>query len=261
MSLALEVRDLSFRTGGKDVLRGVSFSAESGDYLSIIGPNGAGKTTLLKCVLRLHSGWTGEILIHGRRSLDYSRRELARTVSYVPQSEGQYCPFSALEFILMSRYPYGGPFSSLSREDRRAAGEAMALTGTEDLARRLLSSLSGGERQKVYIAAAMAQEAPIMLLDEPTTFLDPRHQAEVHSALGRLNREKGVTVVSVTHDVNGAVQHGAKAAALKEGRVVFDGTIEELTAGLALEEVYGVPFIRAPHPASNRPLLVPMERK
>ncbi|OHB70595.1 MAG: ABC transporter ATP-binding protein, partial [Planctomycetes bacterium RBG_13_63_9] len=200
----IRVRDFSFRMGRKEILRDVSFDVCEGEYLAIVGPNGAGKTTLVKCLDRILVGGTGRIEICGRPLAAYRRRELARLISYVPQADGRVFPFPVEQFVLMGRYPYLTPFSAVSKEDRAVVRRAMQQTGTSEFADRLLGTLSGGERQKVFIAAALAQEAQILLLDEPTTFLDYRHQAEIIELLARINRSAGVTVLAVTHDVNQA---------------------------------------------------------
>jgi iron complex transport system ATP-binding protein len=206
---AIEVEDLSFSIGEKAILRGVSLGVETGEFISIIGPNGAGKSTLLKCLVRVNRGWSGTVRLKGRGLGEYSQRELARVMSYVPQARDGAMPFTVLEFVLMGRYPYLGPFSVIDAADEAAALEVLEMVGMKDFARRAMRTLSGGERQKALIAGALSQGAEIMLLDEPTTFLDPRHEHEIINILGRINRDHGVTIVSVTHDIN----HAALSAA------------------------------------------------
>jgi iron complex transport system ATP-binding protein len=158
---------------------------------------------------------------------------------------------------LMGRYPYLNPFSTVGTEDREAVHAVMDQTGTSELAHRLLNTLSGGERQKVYIAAALAQGADVLLLDEPTTFLDYRHQAEVRDLLARANRHSGVTVVAVTHDVNRAVLDSDRIVALREGSVVFSGSPEEIMRPEVLDGIYGTSLLLAEHPSSPIPVIVP----
>lgn len=253
---ALEVRRFSFSLADKAILREVSFSVAAEEYLSIVGPNGAGKTTLLKCLDRIYTGGSGDIAVFGRPLASYRQKDLARRLSYVPQADGRVPPFTAEQFVLMGRYPYLSPFTSVRREDRLAAREAMEVTGTAEFAGRPLDTLSGGERQQVYVAAAVAQGADVLLLDEPTTFLDYRHQAEVRALLARLNAA-GKTIVAVTHDVNRAALDSRRVVALREGRVVFCGEPGELMRADALRAIYGAELLLVAHPGTGLPVIVP----
>lgn len=253
----LTVEDLFFSADGSRILRGISFSVATGDYVSIIGPNGAGKTTLLKCLDGIYRSWHGRILLDGADLKKIPRKAAARRVSYVSQAEEAPIPFSVREFVTMGRYPYMSPFSSVSSEDRSAVDRALALTGTSALSARPMATLSGGERQKVKIAAAIAQQAKLMLLDEPATFLDPAHQAEVFGILERLNREDGAAVVAVTHDINSALLFSRRIVALKQGKVTFDGGPAQMADGSVTERIYGIPFISLAYPAGGKRLLFP----
>ena len=255
----IEVRDFSFDIDKKEILRNVSLSIDAGETLSIIGPNGAGKSTLLKCIDRILTGGSGAIMIEGQPLESYSQRELARLVSYVPQADGRVLPFTVHEFALMGRYPHLSPFSSISPADEHAVADALAVAGVDAFRDRLLGTLSGGERQKVFIAAALCQKAGILLLDEPTTFLDPKHQDDIHRMLGRINRETGTTIVSVTHDINTAATFSKRVLALKAGEVVYCGQAEALMDNDVLECIYGKRFLFAKHPVSGRPVVVPEE--
>jgi iron complex transport system ATP-binding protein len=253
----LEIAGYSFRIGPKEILHDVSFSVSRGEYLSIVGPNGAGKTTLLKCLDRIYRGGTGQITVFGRSLKSYRQRDLARRLSYVPQADGRVFPFTVEQFVLMGRYPYLNPFSSIGYEDQRAVRQVMERTGIEEFAHRRLDTLSGGERQKVYIAAALAQGAEVLLLDEPTTFLDYRHQAEIRDLLAEVNRNSGVTVVAVTHDVNRAAMDSHRIVALSAGSVVFDGTPSEIMQPDVLQRIYGTPFLLVAHPQGDVPIIAP----
>ena len=253
------MHDYSFSVGGKRILAGVSLKVAAGEFLSIIGPNGAGKTTLLKCLVRINTGGSGGIFLEGSPLASFTQRALARLVGYVPQSDGRSLPFTAEEFVRMSRYPHHGPFQAWAPDDDRAVKEAFELTGTGRLAGRLLDTLSGGERQTVLIAAALAQETPILLLDEPTAFLDPRHVAEIHCILRRINRRRGVTVVTVTHDINGAALLSDRIVILKDGGVAFADTPREVMRGEVLSRIYEKSFLFVAHPETGLPLIVPEE--
>ncbi len=244
MSAAIRVDNLVCRLGGRAVLDGVSLEIPERSSVAILGPNGAGKTTLLKSITRIVKFSSGSIDILGKNTSRYSQRDLARVLSYVPQADARYLPFRVSEFVMLGRYPHLSPFSTLTPQDRIAADAAMDRTGTREFAERPIDTLSGGERQRVFIAAALAQGARILLLDEPATFLDYKHQVEVLELLRRLNRDEGVTLVSVTHDANNAARLGDQAIALKTGRVHFSGTVPALLADGVLESVFDTPFDR-----------------
>ena len=253
----LEIADFSFHIGTKEILRNVTFSVAKGEYLSIVGPNGAGKTTLLKCIDRIHRGGSGRIAVFGRALESYRQRELARHLSYVPQADGRVFPFTVEQFVLMGRYPHLNAFSSIGHENRKAVLEVMERAEITPFAHRRLDTLSGGERQKVYIAAALAQGAEVLLLDEPTTFLDYRHQAEIRDLLAEVNRNSGVTVVAVTHDVNRAAMDSHRIVALSAGRVVFDGAPAAIMQAETLERIYETSFLLVGHPQGDVPIIAP----
>ena len=258
VSSIIEVGNFSISLGGRRILQDVSLSVGAGDYVSIVGENGAGKTTLLKCIIRIHKGGTGSIAVDGAPISGYRQSDLAKVVSYVPQAGGRVVhAFSVHDFVMMGRYPYVSAFSAPTPSDNKAVEEALSVTETADLANRSLGTLSGGERQKVFIAAAIAQEAKVLLLDEPTTFLDPRHQAEVHTLLGHLNMDHGVTIVSVTHDINSAALTSQQVIALKRGIVVFDGASEDFMSESVLQATYGKPFSFLAHPETGQRIVAP----
>lgn len=253
----MEVQSYSFRIGKKLILNNLSFSIEEGEYLTIIGPNGAGKTTLLRCLDRIYTSREGVMTLYGRRLDEYSRRDLSTLLSYVPQADWRYVPFTVNEFVMMGRYPHLSPFSSISKKDRQVVHHALMLTGTDAFADRNLNTLSGGERQKVFIAAALAQEARVLLLDEPTTFLDPKHQGDVNSLLSRLNRTYGITIISVTHDINSAAQWSDRILALRNGRMHYLGRAELVMSNNVLEHIYEKSFLFVKHPQTGLPVVVP----
>ena len=254
---AIRLSDFSFAIGGRPILRGISFTVGAGEYLSVIGPNGAGKTTLLRCLDRIHRGGRGRIEVFGQPLGRYSQRRLARLMSYVPQADGRGLPFTVEQFVLMGRYPYFNPLGGVGREDRLAVADALERTGIGALASRRLDTLSGGERQTVHIAAALAQGARVLLLDEPTTFLDYRHEAEIRELLRRLNRQSGVTIVSVTHDVNRAVLDSDRIVAIREGEVVFCGPAAEVMDGDVLRRIYDTSFLLVDHPQARLRVVIP----
>ncbi|MEA2102036.1 MAG: ABC transporter ATP-binding protein [Thermodesulfobacteriota bacterium] len=255
--IIIETTDLRCSIDNKVILDGISLIVHKREYLSIVGPNGAGKSTLLKCLDRIFPCDKPCIRIAGRPLKDYTQRQLARIVSYVPQVDGHVPPFSVYEFVMMGRYPYLRPFSSPSRQDKEAVYDVMSMTSTLEFADRPLDTLSGGERQKVYIASALAQGAGVLFLDEPTTFLDPRHESEVYQLLAKANRERGVTVISVTHDINSAVLTGRRVLALKDGRVAFMGDAGALMNNDVLCRIYDKEFLFMKHPETGDSIIAP----
>jgi iron complex transport system ATP-binding protein len=256
-NVVLEARKFSYRVGDKEILRDVSFQIHRGEYVSIVGPNGAGKTTLLKALDRLIMGGEGNLEICGIAREKWNQKDLARLAAFVPQADSRVVPFTVEQFLLMCRYPYLSPFASVGPNDRKVVREAMAGTGTMEFAKRRLDTLSSGERQKVYIASALAQGAHIWLLDEPTTFLDYHHQDEILSLIALANKEFNVTVVTVTHDLNRAVLESDRVLALREGRLVFFGTPDVVMKPDVLEKIYGTSFLTVDHPQARLPMIVP----
>ncbi len=250
---AIQISDLKLSISGKEILGGISLGINRGDYVSIIGPNGAGKTTLIKCISRVYTNWAGSIAVNGKPIEQISQRELARQLSYVPQAEGRALPFTAFEFVLMGRYPHLSPFTSVSGEDKIIVEETMQMAGVLKFRDRRLSTLSGGERQMVFIAAAIAQGADILLLDEPASFLDYKHQADVMQLLARLHNERNITVVSVSHDINAAIAASNRIVALKNGAVCFAGTPAETAQPEILESIYETSFDCIPSPRAPLP--------
>ena len=242
---------------GAPILRDVSFAVQEGEYLSILGPNGAGKTTLLKCLNGIVRNWQGEIRVGGDDVKKLQQREIARKLGYVPQLRDSPAAFTVRDFMLMSRYAYCGPFNPPSKTDYAVVSESLELTDMTAFAERRLSTLSGGECQKVYIAAALAQQAPVVLLDEPISFLDPRYQYEINRLLKQLNRDTRLTIVAVSHDINSAVLNSDRILALKQGRIVFWGSVREVMEPGTLQSIFDTEFTFAQHPVAGIPVVVP----
>ena len=239
MTYAIDVQELSFAYENAPVLKGVSFRVSPGDYFVIIGPNGSGKTTLLKLVAGLLKMQTGHLEVSGRLVQRFRREELARAVALVPQAGGDEFSFRVAEFVLMGRAPHQGILGLESPQDLRIAQQAMSVTGVEHLADRRMDRLSGGERQRVVIARAVCQQPRIILLDEPTAFLDLGHQAQIMDLLDRLRWENGVTVVMVSHDVNLASMYGSRLLLLSGGRILAEGLPKDVIDASLLEQAYG----------------------
>jgi iron complex transport system ATP-binding protein len=226
------------RYGSAEVLSGITASFRPGEFVAIVGPNGAGKSTLIGIMAGLRRGFTGRCAYRGRSILDWNRRAFARCVSFVPQSLKLDFPFTAEQVVTMGRTPYGhGLFET--DEDRHAVERAMKITDTTTFATRDFRSLSGGERQRVIIASALAQEPETILLDEPTTYLDLKHQVETY----RLFRElaaSGLLPVAITHDLNLALTYSDRVLMLARGRLVADGEPHAVITGDRIHEVFQV---------------------
>lgn len=254
---AIRVKDFSYSFGNGDVLSSVSFSIAKGEYFSIVGPNGAGKTTILKNIIRILTGGRGVIEICGVDIKGFSQKELAKRISYVPQPDGRNYPFMVWEFILMSKYPYLNPFSKITVVDEREVDEVLETVHMGRFKNRDMNTLSSGERQKIMISASLVQKADIILLDEPTTFLDPKHEEEINTILKRLNGERKITVVSVTHNINLAAILSDRILALKNGHVVYLGDAGGFMTPSVLNSVYGKEFELITHPDKNIKIVIP----
>lgn len=234
-------------------LSGLSLTVEAGEILGVIGPNSAGKTTVTRLLTRVVTPSAGEIRLDGRPLGRLSRSELARWVAVVPQHTPATFPFTVEELVLMGRYPHGPDRFFETPEDLDIAREAMTATGVRELAGRPFVELSGGERQRAVLARALAQRPRLLVLDEPTAHLDLRHQAESVALLRRLNRERGMTVLIVSHDLNLAAELADRLALLADGRLARLGTPEEVIEESTLETVFGCPVTVEKNPTTHRP--------
>jgi iron complex transport system ATP-binding protein len=240
------LRDVYFAYPGDEARRarrfavaGLHLTIEAGEIVSVIGPNSAGKTTLIRLLTRVLRPVSGEITLDGRSLATIAAPDLARHVAVVPQDLPSEFPFTVEQLVLMGRFPFGPHRYFESAEDIAVARDAMAATGVLPLADSALSTLSGGERQRAILARALAQRPRLLVLDEPTAHLDLRYQAECAALLARLNREQGMTVLLVSHDLNLAAQLSHRVALLVDGRVARAGTPGEVLEPEALEAAFG----------------------
>ncbi len=239
----LSLRGLGWRADGREILGPLDLDVVAGECLLVVGPNGAGKTTLLRCLSGLLRPSAGELRYRGRPFADLARRELARHIAYVPQVRPAAVPLSVAEVVLLGRYPYLSTLQMApAARDFAAVDEAMERVGVAHLRQRPLDELSGGERQAVYIAAALAQESEVLVLDEPTTHLDARHQRDVAALLLDLKAESGRTVIAATHDLNLASLLGDRLLALAGGRAAALGTPAEILAEEVLARLFDSRF-------------------
>lgn len=251
----LGVRGLRFGYGGPFRLDGVSFELGEGEIFGVVGPNSAGKTTLLRLLSKVHEPQHGEIWLGAAPLARVSRRTLARQVGVVPQELAVAFPFTVEELCLMGRYPHADGRLFEEPDDLDRAREAMALTGVRELETQSVDTLSGGERQRALLARALAQEPRLLLLDEPTSHLDLRHQREMVGLLRRLNRDRRLTILFVSHDLNLAAEIADRLLLLVAGRVVKIGTPAEVLDEATLEAAYGCPVWVEKSPVSGRPVV------
>lgn len=260
-----DVQSLRFRYQSKEshaagwILDDVSFQVYEGEVLGVVGPNGSGKTSLLKVLARLMTPQQGHIDLFGQDIASLAQREVACVVAVVPQDSQQFFPFTVAETVLMGRFPHRprgrwiGGLGWESREDVVIAERAMMMMDVVPLAQRAVTDLSGGERQRTMIARALAQTPKVLLLDEPTAFLDLQHQVEIGSVLRRLNDERGLTVVFVSHDLNLVSQYCDRILLLDQGRIVRIGFPHEVIQPETLETVYRCRVLVDRHPHTGLP--------
>lgn len=237
--MRLEVHDLAFGYGRQAIGHAVSLAIEPGEVLCLLGPNGCGKTTLFKTILALLPSVGGRVLIDGTELKSLSRRDIARCMAYVPQAQTNMFPFTALDLVLMGRTAHRGIFAGPTQEDRLRAHAALTQLGIADLADRDVTRLSGGQRQLVLVARAVAQAAPLIVMDEPTASLDFGNQVRVLTDVKRL-AASGVGIVLSTHDPDHAFAIGSRVAVMRDGRLIATGKPTDVLTADLLREVYGV---------------------
>jgi len=235
----LDIENISLNFRDKSVLSDVSFSVEKGEFFVIVGPNGAGKTSLLKVLSGLQKVHQGSLTIKDKNISKYRRRNLSQIMAIVPQQIEVGFPFTVADTVIMGRTPHLGILGMEGDEDHDIAREAMEFTEVAHLADRKLYQLSGGELQRVIIARAICQQPEIILLDEPTTALDPAHQLKIMDLMEKFRREQEITIVMVSHDLNLASMYGDRLLLLKDGRVVKTGDPGSVLDRELLEESYG----------------------
>ena len=245
---------------GRLVLKQFDLSIGAGESIALVGPNGSGKSTVLRALGRVLKPKGGAVLLDGRAISTLSTREVARELALLPQGPTLANDLSVEELVWMGRSPHQGMLGLPAREDRESVEWAIEETRLQDMRRRDLASLSGGERQRAWIAMALAQKPAILLLDEPTTFLDLSHQLEVLDLVRYLNREHGITVVMVLHDLNQAARYAGRVVVLKEGAVHSDGPPAKVLTVEALRDVFGVDSRVVPGPDGAGMLIVPIAR-
>ncbi len=261
MGSLLETNALGFRYGERDVLAGVDLRVGDGEVAVLLGPNGAGKSTLLKLFSGLLRPHAGEVTVLGRAPSSYGRREMARIVSVVGQDPPLDFPMSVEEYVILGRFPHQGFFDAGTAKDLREVERALAMTGLVDLRERGLHEISAGERQRATVARAIAQGARVMLLDEPTAYLDIRHRVAFFEIITRLSKTCGVGALVASHDLSLCAEYGERIYLLSGGRVIADGTPEEVLTPENILAAYGVAVWCDRNPVTGSVRVTPLRKE
>jgi ABC-type cobalamin/Fe3+-siderophores transport system ATPase subunit len=252
----LRAADVTLAYDQRVISRGLSTDIPDSSFTVIVGPNACGKSTLLRSLARAEQPREGSILLDGRAIETYKPKEVARAVGLLPQTSIAPDGITVADLVSRGRYPHQNLIRQWTTSDEHAVEAAMAATDVTPLASRALDELSGGQRQRVWVAMALAQETGILLLDEPTTFLDIAHQMELLDLFARLHRS-GTTVVAVLHDLNHAARYASHLIVMKEGEIVATGAPRDIVTAELVEDVFGLPCLVIDDPVSHTPLVIP----
>ncbi|MBS0206369.1 MAG: ABC transporter ATP-binding protein [Planctomycetes bacterium] len=255
---SIQAKGLTCGYDHRKVLEFLSLSARAGEVLVLLGPNGAGKTTLLRALARILRPMAGTVLLEDRDIWQLKADEAAQRIALMPQSERRDWPLTVEESIMLGRTPHRGWYAQFSAEDRRTVESSLASTELLELRHRPITELSGGEWRRMIFARALAQQASVLLLDEPTAGLDLKYQHEVLRLVCELARTRQMTVVVTLHDLNHAALYGSRLAVIAEHTIVAVGTPHEVMTVELIQRVYDVPVTIIPHPAYGSPMVVPL---
>jgi len=256
----LDVLDITSGYDKIDIIKDISFKVEEGEFLCIIGPNGSGKSTLLKSLTKLLKPSKGSILFEGKDIYSFTTIEFSRRAAFVPPDISVSFSFRVEEIVSMGRNPYMNRFASLNDSDKKSIHEAMELTGIVSLKDRFIDELSTGETQRVIIAQAIAQETDVIFLDEPTSHLDIGHQTEIFDLLKKLQKEKGRTIILVSHDLNMASEYSDNLILMANGMLHSIGLPMDVLNYKAIEEVYNAVVVVRDNPMSGKPHVIPVSK-
>ncbi|WP_428412596.1 ABC transporter ATP-binding protein [Pararhizobium sp.] len=254
-SARLEAQGVTLRYDARTIAENLSVVIPDGSFTVIVGPNACGKSTLLRALSRLLVPSAGQVILDGKAIAGYPAKQVARTVGLLPQTSIAPDGITVADLVSRGRYPHQSFFRQWSQEDEVAVASAMAATQTTELSSRLVDELSGGQRQRVWVAMVLAQQTPILLLDEPTTFLDIAHQIELLDLCQDLNAA-GRTIVAVLHDLNHACRYATNIIAMKDGTVIAEGPPAAIMTEQLVEEVFGLRCMIIEDPVSRTPLIV-----
>lgn len=252
---------LTLGYGKKIIARDLSVTIPDGHFTAIIGPNGCGKSTLLRTLSRLMTPVEGSVLLDGEQIQRFASKEVARRIGLLAQNATTPGDITVQELVARGRYPHQPLFTRWRKEDDEAVNRAMQATGITDLAQQSVDTLSGGQRQRAWIAMVLAQETSIMLLDEPTTWLDISHQIDLLELLSDLNRTQGYTLAAVLHDLNQACRYATHLIALRDGEIVAQGAPKEIVTPELIARIYGMRCMIIDDPVAGTPLVVPLGRR
>ena len=255
----LQAEAATFGYDRRVVSAGLSVCIPDGSFTVIVGPNACGKSTLLRGLSRLLKPAEGRVVLDGRSIASYRAKEVARRLGLLPQSSIAPNGITVADLVAHGRYPHQNLVRQWTDADERAVLEAMAATGVAELSGRLVDELSGGQRQRVWVAMALAQQTPLLLLDEPTTFLDIAYQIELMELFTDLNAA-GTTLVAVLHDLNQAARYATHLVAMKDGRIVAEGAPRDVVTADLVHEVFGLRCMVVPDPVVGTPSVVPLGR-
>jgi len=253
----LGARDLSLGYGATSIVEGLTVDVAPGAVTAIVGPNACGKSTLLRGLARLMSPAAGQVILDGSDISRLRTKDVAKRLGLLPQSSIAPEGITVADLVTRGRFPHQTMLRQFSRADQQAVADAMAATGVTAIAGRPVDQLSGGQRQRVWIAMVLAQQTPLILLDEPTTFLDIAHQIELLDLFADLNAEQGCTIVAVLHDLNHACRFADQIIAMKAGAIVAQGNPADVITATLVEEVYGLECQVIDDPETGTPLVIP----
>lgn len=255
----LEGIELGFDIGGRTVIHDVTCRLRSGRILALVGPNGSGKSTLMRLLARLETPTSGRLIVNGQAAETFSAREMGRLVAFLPQDMRASPALSVRDLVACGRHPHRSAWRRESAVDRRAVAQAIDAADLAPLSERPVGALSGGERQRALIAMALAQDTGILMLDEPTTYLDLRFQLQVLDLVRRLNDEWGLTVCWVLHDLNQAAAYSDEVLVMANGRSVARGTPDDVLTQDLIRDIFDVETLRLNHPLTGRSITVPAQ--
>jgi ferric enterobactin transport system ATP-binding protein len=253
----LQAQNVTIGYDTRVISRDLTVAIPDGSFTVIVGANACGKSTLLRALSRLIKPSTGQVILDGEAISSFPAKEVARRLGLLPQTSIAPDGITVADLVARGRYPHQKLLRQWSEADEAAVIAAMAATKVTELSHRLVDELSGGQRQRVWVAMVLAQETPILLLDEPTTFLDITHQIELLELMGELNRDNGQTIVAVLHDLNHACRYANHIIAMRDGAVVAAGAPRDIVTAELVEEVFGLPCIIIDDPIAHTPLVIP----
>ncbi|MFK0247714.1 ABC transporter ATP-binding protein [Amycolatopsis azurea] len=248
---------LTLAYDGRTVAEDLGVVIPDRSFTVIVGPNACGKTTLLRALARMLKPRQGSVFLDGQVISSFPAKEVARRLGLLPQSSIAPDGITVADLVARGRYPHQRLLRQWSREDATVVTESMRATGVDDLAERLVDELSGGQRQRVWMAMALAQETDLLLLDEPTTYLDIAHQMDILDLCSELHQEQGRTLVAVLHDLNHAARYATHMIAMRDGEVLATGTPEEVVTADNVEKIFELPCRVMPCPETGTPLVIP----